>query len=437
MLKAIKNIVQKSLPDEVVVTPEFEHYLDLLENTRYNYFITGKAGTGKTTLIDMFRKQTKKKVVVLAPTGLAAINAKGQTIHSFFKFPPRMLHEQMIHRVNDRSLYTDVDTIIIDEASMLRADMLDAIEKFMRLNGRDKNNPFGGTQIILVGDLFQLPPVVTNEEHDIYSSFYDTPYFFSAGSFNMEMFQVLLLDKVFRQKDEEFVNVLNAIRDGNANMKTMSLINKRVIKGNIEHNHIILCTTNAAAEGINQIKLNALRSSEYEYEATLEGSFRDNDRFLPVNTVLKLKKGARVLFVKNDTGGRWVNGSLGTVHKLKQDLVQVKLDNGEIVDVERETWSDIRYNFDEQKDRIVENEVGKAYQYPLKLAWAITIHKSQGMTFDKVCLDFRKSPFAHGQTYVALSRCRTLEGITLTKNLYPNDVLVDERIVEFYAAVVK
>lgn len=432
MLKAIKNIVHKAVPEQIVITPAFEQYLDLLENTRNNYFITGKAGTGKTTLIETFRKRTKKKVVVLAPTGLAAINAHGQTIHSFFKFPPRMMREDMIRPVHDRSLYTGIDIIIIDEASMLRADMLDAIEVFMRVNGRDRNNPFGGVQIILVGDLFQLPPVVSNEEQEIYSNYYETPYFFSAGSFNKEIFHVLLLDEVFRQKDENFVSVLNAIREGNATTETLESINRQLVDNNFEHNHIILCTTNAAAEGINQIKLNAINSQEFQYEANLEGSFTDNDHYLPINTILKLKKGARVLFVKNDTGGRWVNGTLGTVHKLDENLVQVKLDNGEIVDVDKETWSDIRYHYNENTGEIEEETAGTATQYPLKLAWAITIHKSQGMTFDKVCLDFRRSPFAHGQTYVALSRCRTLEGITITRNIYPNDVLVDTRIVEFY-----
>jgi ATP-dependent DNA helicase PIF1 len=437
VIETIKQIIKKKFEGELVVTEELSEYLYLLENTNENYFITGKAGTGKTTLIEMFRKMTKKKVVVLAPTGLAAINARGQTIHSFFKFPPRMIHEQMIRRHNDNSLYKDVDTIIIDEASMLRADMLDAIDKFLRLNAKDKNRPFGGIQIVLVGDLFQLPPVISREENDIYYSFYETPYFFSAHTFSLDLFQVLLLDKVFRQADEQFVNVLNTIRDGNASIETLLPINSRITKNSFNHNHIILCTTNAAADGINEIKLNAINANEHEYEATLEGSFLENYGYLPVTPILKLKKGARVLFIKNDSGGRWVNGTLGTVHKLKGEQIQVKLDNNEIVDVDRETWTDIKYRYNENTKAIEEETVGKVYQYPLKLAWAITIHKSQGMTFDKVCLDFRRAPFAHGQTYVALSRCRTLEGITLTKNIYPNDVLVDRRIVEFYVDLIR
>jgi len=432
VIESIKKLIQKKSSDQIIITEKLQEYLDLLENTNDNYFITGKAGTGKTTLIDLFRKISKKKIVVLAPTGLAAINAKGQTIHSFFKFPPRMISKDMVHQVYDRSLYSEVDTIIIDEASMLRADMLDAIEVFMRLNGRDKNNPFGGAQIILVGDLFQLPPVVSSQEQDIYSSLYETPYFFSAGSFNQELFRVLLLDEVFRQKDQEFVELLNMIREGDASLKSLEIINKRTTNSNFEDDHIILCPTNAAADGINEIKLNAINSPVHKYEAVLEGSFVDNERYLPVSAVLKLKKGARVLFTKNDMGGKWVNGSLGKVHSLEDDVVQIRLDSGQIVDVEMEKWSDIRYKYNEETREIEEEEVGSAFQYPLKLAWAITIHKSQGMTFDKVCLDFRKSPFAHGQTYVALSRCRTLEGITLTKNIYPNDLLVDTRIIEFY-----
>lgn len=433
VISTIKEIIKNQLKDKLVVTDELSEFLYLLENTSYNYFITGKAGTGKTTLIEMFRKITKKKVVVLAPTGLAAINAKGQTIHSFFKFPPRMIHQQMIKRLADNSLYSDIDTIIIDEASMLRADMLDAIDIFLRKNAKDSKRPFGGVQIVLVGDLFQLPPVVSREEDDIYYSFYETPYFFSANCFSLDMFQVLLLDKVFRQADEDFVNVLNIIREGNASIETLLPINSRTAPSYIADNHIILCTTNASADEINKMKLNKLRGSESEYQATLEGSFSGNsEKYLPVNTVLSLKKNARVLFIKNDGGGRWVNGTLGTISKLKNDLIQVKLDSGGVVDVGRETWSDVRYKYNQEEREIEEEVVGKIYQYPLKLAWAITIHKSQGMTFDKVCLDFRRSAFAHGQAYVALSRCRTLEGITLTKNIYPNDVLVDFRIVEFY-----
>lgn len=429
----IKKIIQKILnPPRFILTTEHKECLELLENSKENLIITGKAGTGKSTLIQYFRNNTKKKVIVLAPTGIAALNCRGQTIHSFFGFPPRMVNLKAIYKRNSR-LFSDIDMIIIDEISMVRADLLDGVDKFLRLNGKDKNLPFGGIQMVFVGDLYQLPPVVTFAESSLFSIYYESPYFFSANSFNRDIFTVVELKTIFRQKEEEFVNFLNTVRNGEADLSSLEYVNKRLSDKEVRDSHITLCTTNKAAEGINLVKLEKINKPVFKYTASVEGDFPTEDRTLPVDLELKLKVGAKVLFVKNDKGGQWVNGTLGKVHKLTEKEIKVKIDeSGVIVDVFPEYWDNIKYSYDDKEGEIVEKIVGKLKQFPIRLAWAITIHKSQGMTFDNVCLDFRRSPFAHGQTYVALSRCRSLEGIILTKKIFPNDIIIDERILEFH-----
>lgn len=418
----------------ITLTAEHKKCLRLLEKTNKNIFLTGKAGTGKSTLIDYFRSTTKKKVVVLAPTGLAALNIRGQTVSSFFKFPPRILEKGMIHGVANSRLYRSVDCIVIDEASMLRADVLDAIDRFLRINGRDRNSPFGGIQIVLVGDMYQLPPVVTPQERYVYERMYETPYFFSAASWRSGEFTNIELMMVFRQKEMEFIEILNKIRLGDVSVPTLEHINRRVTTS-IPGNYVVLCTTNKAVDGINQMKLANIEKPQFTYTATIEGNFPTQDRYLPVDPELKLKVGARVLFVKNDKGGRWVNGTMGTVHRLDTDTVIVKPDGSrDVVQVHPEAWENIRYSVNESGD-IVANVLGRLWHYPLKLAWSITIHKSQGMSFDRICIDFSRAPFAHGQTYVALSRARTLEGIILTRKIWPNDVLIDDRIIRFYSQI--
>lgn len=430
----VKNIIKSfSQEDHFVVTEEYNKCLNILESTNNNLFITGKAGTGKTTLIQYFRNNSKKKIVVLAPTGIAALNSRGQTIHSFFGFPPRMINLNAIRKRTSSRIYFDIDCVVIDEISMVRADLLDGIDKFLRLHGRDKNLPYGGTQMVFVGDLYQLPPVLTNEEGNVYNQLYDSPYFFNANSFRLDDFAIVELKTIFRQKEIRFIEFLNKVRNGDVSPETFDIINERVAKEPLNDNHIVLCTTNKTADNINQSKLNNINKPLFTYKAATEGIFPTEGRNLPVDLELKLKKGARVLFVKNDRGGRWVNGTLGTVCRLTEDLIQVKIDNTKkIVEVNINEWDNIKYEYDENSGEIVEKVIGKLIQYPLRLAWAITIHKSQGMSFDKVCIDFSKSPFAHGQTYVALSRCRSLEGIILIKKIWPNDVLIDDRIIEFY-----
>lgn len=435
-VKKIKDLISGK-EETFEISAEFKDCIHSMEETNLNLFITGKAGTGKSTLIDYFRNTTKKKAIVLAPTGLAAINVRGQTIHSFFHLPPRFIDPHMMMRISPSRIYRDLDTIIIDEVSMVRADLFDALDRFLRLNGKDKSLPFGGTQIIVVGDLFQLPPIVAREELQVFNEFFESPYFFSSYAFSQGKFSVIELTRIYRQKDEAYISLLNKIRIGEVSMGDLGLINARVVVKDFEkvrREYITLATTNNVVTAINDSELNKIDSQEYMYKATIEGDFPTEDRTLPVEMELKLKKGARVIFTKNDKGRRWVNGTAGVVESLDKDKIKIKLNDPgfhEIVTVPVEEWENIKYEFDREKDTVVPVVLGKLKQFPLKLAWAITIHKSQGMTFDRANIDFSRSPFTHGQTYVALSRCRTLEGMVVTKKIYPNDVMVDPRIIEF------
>lgn len=417
----------------ITLTDEHKRALRLLTKTSRNVFITGRAGTGKTTLIDYFRDHTKKKVVVLAPTGLAALNIRGQTVNSFFKFPPRIVQPADIREVRNK-IYRHVDCIVIDEVSMLRADVLDGIDRFLRLNGRDSRAPFGGVQMVFVGDMYQLPPVVTQEEASVYGQLYQTPFFFSARSYAQAAFTTIELTTIFRQTEKVFINMLNTIRVGQVTREVLETLNQRVRTNVTAGNHVILCPTNKAVERINSIKLNAIPKPAYTFTAQTEGDFPvTGERTLPAELQLSLKEGARVLFVKNDPGKQWVNGTLGTVARVHAGEILVKIDGRpHHVPVTPAAWENIRYMYNDATGNVEATVIGRYYQFPLKLAWAITIHKSQGMSFDNVCLDLTHSPFAAGQTYVALSRCRTLTGLILTRNVYPNDVFIDERIVAFY-----
>ena len=428
-----KNISKTIDSSQVVLTDEFRSVLSLFENSNNNWFLTGNAGTGKTTLIQRFQDETKKRVVVLAPTGVAALNVGGKTIHSFFHFPPRIITPQVIDELHSNSrIYKIVDTIIIDEASMIRADVLDGIDQFMRSKGRDSKIPFGGVQIILVGDPYQLPPVVTSAEEPVISKIYKTPYFFSAEAYNRGKFRLLELREIHRQHDAKFIEFLNLIRHGNVNMQILQPINGRLTKDFYSHSKnrgVTLTTTNRVADTINQTELSKLSGPEYEFEANIEGEFPEEKNVI-VPRSLSLRKGARVMVLKNT--GKFNNGDTGIVTKLDKGNISIRLDsNGEEFVVLQDEWENIRYGIDPNSNTITIEVVGKLKQFPLRLAWAITIHKSQGMTFDRVNIDYTQSPFVGGQTYVALSRCRTLEGLTITKEFYPNDVFVDNRIVDF------
>ncbi|MBU2632313.1 AAA family ATPase [Patescibacteria group bacterium] len=432
VIKKIKNIL--TTKSEFKQTEEFTRFFYLAENSYDNLFITGKAGTGKSTFIEYFRDRSTKNIAVLAPTGLSAINVKGQTIHSFFRFPPRFITKDSIARNIRSPMYRELDTIIIDEISMVRADVLDGIDFFLRKYGKDKELPFGGIQMIFIGDLFQLSPVLKREEMQIFAESYSSPYFFSSPAFREGMFKVVNFSKIFRQEDEDFVEILNNIRVGSADSSIYNLLNQRVVgRDKIDRKKFLtLTTTNSVANAINEAELNKINKPLFIFNAQVEGDFPTEDRSLPIDLELNLKKGARVMFVKNDKARRWVNGTLGIVESLGKEEIKVKIDNlREVVTVGIEEWDNVKYSFDLEKNEVVATVVGVLKQYPLKLAWAITTHKSQGMTFNKVAIDFSVSPFTHGQTYVALSRCRSLEGICLTRKIYPNDVIVNEEILNF------
>ncbi len=413
---------------------QFEEILQILESTNACAFITGRAGTGKSTLLQLFRKTTNKKTVVLAPTGLAALHVKGQTIHSFFGFPPRAISKKDINPRKYKKLYKELDTIIIDEISMVRADMLDNIDYFLRINGGDASLPFGGKQMIFFGDMFQLPPVVSREEMMFFRSQYESPYFFASEVFQEVPFEMHELTTVYRQESRRFIRLLDAIRTHRFDMDDLDTLNERFssLPDSAFTGYVTLTTRNAIVDQINQERLRKLQVPEIAFMGVLTGNFKN--KVFPTDTILKLKEGAQVMFVKNDPQKRFVNGTIGQIKYLREDRIIVSVEeDGETKDipVKQVEWEILRYKVN--SDNIIESEVmGTFKQYPLRLAWAMTIHKSQGKTFDKIIIHLGKGAFTHGQTYVALSRCTTFEGIILKQKIRPNDVLIDERISEFY-----
>jgi ATP-dependent DNA helicase PIF1 len=412
---------------------DFKACLDEMENGDDCLFITGKAGTGKSTLLKYFCQQSKHKIVVVAPTGIAALNISGQTIHSFFGFPPRPLHKSEIKLRKNHKLYKSFDILIIDEISMVRADMIDNIDLFLRINGKDRYKPFGGAKLIMFGDLFQLPPVVsTPEETYIIQQNYESPYFFSAHVFENYPIQMFELREVYRQTDRQFIRILDAVRNGSIDYDELETLNERCLPDFPTDNdfYIILSARNASVNEINKKRLDALQTAEFSYLPQISGEINAE----PVDSPLKLKVGAQVMFLKNDPIRRFVNGSIGKIVYLNSDEIEVELLNSENVlsriQVERSEWEAIKYELGE--DGIKANKIGTYKQFPLKTAWAMTIHKSQGKTFDRIIIDLKGGAFESGQTYVALSRCRTLEGIVLKNPVQPRDIMVDPRILDFY-----
>lgn len=416
---------------------DFQYALDQIESKGRSMFITGRAGTGKSTLLQLFRNTTRKKTVVLAPTGIAALNVKGQTIHSFFGFPPRPLARSEINKRRNRRLYKNLDVMIIDEISMVRADLLDNIDYFLRLN-RDNPQPFGGVQVVFFGDLFQLPPVVASRaEAMLFQLQYDSPYFFSAAVFEQDFkIEMLELRKVYRQENRRFLRLLDAVRLNQVDYDDLEELNDRYLPGfEPQEFYITLSARNARVDNINRRRLADIPLTERLYQAQISGQFKPSQ--FPTEAVLKLKLSAQVMFIKNDPDRRFVNGSLGKIAQLNDHSVIVKMENaqGQIREIEVEPieWEILKYKPSDKDPTQIDTEtLGTFKQLPLKLAWAVTIHKAQGKTFDKVIIDLGKGAFEHGQTYVALSRCRTLEGIVLRQRLQARDILTDERIVEFY-----
>ncbi len=435
-MKKSKSVPEKKLE----LTPEFQKTLDLLENTDRSVFITGRAGTGKSTLLDYFRNNTKKNVVVLAPTGVAALNVQGQTIHSFFQFLPDITVDKVKKLAgNKRQLLQNLDTIIIDEISMVRADLLDCVDMALRLNRDFPELPFGGLQMVMIGDLYQLPPVVTGNERPVFTHHYNSPYFFSARAFQDENFQpeFIELEKVFRQKEADFLELLNAIRNRSVTEEQLARLNSRCqpdFEPEEDDFYITLTSTNEAADRLNQQRLDRLPGQPHHYRGEIDGEF---DRAsLPTSESLVLKEGAQVMLLNNDVYDRWVNGTIGRVEEIirvpeKPDVIMVRLQDDHLVDVVPHQWEIFHFEFDRKKKKIISRVVGTFTQYPLRLAWAVTIHKSQGKTFDRVIVDIGSGTFAPGQVYVALSRCTSFEGLILKKPIKKKHILMDYRVVRF------
>lgn len=422
----------------LILSQEFKDVLDELESTNDHYFITGRAGTGKSTLLQIFRNTSRKRIAVLAPTGIAALNVRGQTIHSFFGFPPRMLNREDITVRRNRSLYQKVDTIIIDEISMVRADMLDNINYFLQIN-REVYEPFGGVQMLFFGDLFQLPPVLAGQfEQHYFRTHYQSPYFFSSKVWDQEdaHFIKIELNKVYRQEERRFVRLLDSIRTASMDYDDLEDINERhvPIPDDMEYT-ITLTSINKVADQLNQNRLASIDAVPRVYSASIVGEFAP--KLFPADAHLTIKPGAQIMFVKNDPQRRFVNGSIGRVEDCTQDQIIVSVPDSEgkvqVFELERLEWEVLKYQLDEKdKNNIQTKVIGTYKQFPIRLAWAITIHKSQGKTFDSVIIDLGRGAFASGQTYVALSRCRTMEGIYLRKAIQPRDIMVDPVIVDFY-----
>jgi ATP-dependent DNA helicase PIF1 len=386
--------------------------------------------------LQLFRNTTKKRVVVLAPTGIAALHVKGQTIHSFFRFPPKLIDSHTLKRIRGASLYQKLDAIIIDEVSMVRVEVMDHIDVFLRLN-RGIDEAFGGVQMILIGDLFQLPPVISTPfEREYLASRYASPYFFSADIFAEGcMPELIELHEVHRQTDKSFIRLLDNIRTNSFDFDDLEALNSRCIGDDLKQDlSIILSPRNMTVQQINSERLEEIDSELFQFNADTKGEI--NEGFLPTDVFLRLKVGAQVMFIKNDPDKQFVNGTIGKVSQLEKNRIRVQIDEGmegiREVEVTKMDWDFIRYELDAEKTgQIKEKVIGSFSQYPLKLAWAMTIHKSQGKTFSQVIIDLGSGAFEYGQLYVALSRCTTLEGISLMRPVKPADIKADERIVEF------
>ena len=426
---------------------ELQNALQIIQYTHRSLFLTGKAGTGKSTFLRYISQTTKKKHVILAPTGIAAINVGGSTLHSFFKLPfhPLLPNDnrysvrnlRKTHQYNSEKikLIKEVELLIIDEISMVRADIIDFIDKILRVYAQNMRVPFGGKQLLLVGDMYQLEPVLKEEERTLLQPFYPSKFFFDAHIFREMQLICIELQKVYRQTDPLFISILDHIRTSNTSQTDLSILNQRV--GNTSHqNHdglaITLSTRRDSVDYINQQHLQQLPGEPTVFYGIIEGEFPENN--LPTPMKLEIKTGAQVLFVKNDRDKRWVNGTLGTVIGMGDEsdgLIYVRTEQGEDVDVEQDIWSNVRYTYNEKEQKIEEEVIGTFRQFPIRLAWAITIHKSQGLTFNQVNIDLSGGVFAGGQTYVALSRCRSLEGINLEAPIKKENIFISREITSF------
>ena len=411
----------------IVFTEEFSRAIDTMENTNESVFLTGKAGTGKSTLIKQFLEKTKKNVVILSPTGIAALLIGGQTIHSFFRLQNSEPRANIKFNKDRADIFRKIDTIIIDEISMVRADVLDAVDIALRVNLKS-DKPFSGVQMIFVGDLFQLPPVVTQFDKERISLEYKSEYFFDANCMQNYKYKKTELTTMFRQSDgdNKFKDLLNSIRV-NSPFVDLDLLNSRY--SDCGGQSICLTSRRETSAKINKNKLDVLTYEPSFFKAELSGELNRDQ--LPAPFWLELKPFAMVMMLNNDKENRWANGSMGFIKSFGNGYINIEI-NGVTHIVEPYTWEKSKYVTDYYTGKIRKETIAEFTQYPMQLAYAITIHKSQGQTFDNVTIDISGGAFAHGQTYVALSRCKTLEGITLNQRIKRSDIITDKRIIEFY-----
>ncbi|WP_407402024.1 AAA family ATPase [Sodaliphilus sp.] len=419
---------------------EFQNVWNLVQHTRQSVFLTGKAGTGKSTFLKYICANTSKKYVVLAPTGIAAVNVGGQTLHSFFKIPfkpllpddpdfaPRQIRKTQRYPKDKVNLLKSLELIIIDEISMVRADIIDFIDKILKIYSGNMREPFGGKQLLFVGDIFQLEPVVTRDMREILGRFYKQFFFFNARVFADLGLVPIELRKVYRQNDAGFISLLDRVRVGHTSAADMAMLNSRCGAQQTGEFAMTIATRRDTVDSINDEHMAALKTPEFTFTGVIDGDFPEND--LPTAKDLQLKVGAQVIFIRNDKDNRWVNGTIGKISSL-EGAVKVELEDGVVHQVEEEVWENMQYSFDEKKNIVVEKILGSFQQYPIKPAWALTVHKSQGLTFNNITIDFSGGAFSSGQTYVALSRCTAIEGITLLKPLSERDIIVNMAVVLF------